>query len=131
MHGEKKIIVFGKNTPEIITVKIIMGSTPTVREDGCIGYRLPNGKLHRENGPARKYPNGAKFWYFNGLSHREGGPAREWADGCRHWIQKGLLHNEDGPAKIDAYGNKWWFINGKELWETEFNAWRKENNSIR
>ena len=30
-----------------------------------------NGKLHREDGPAREYASGDKFWYLNGKLHRE------------------------------------------------------------
>ena len=44
-----------------------------------------NGKLHREDGPAREWANGDKSWYLNGKLHREDGPAREYADGSKSW----------------------------------------------
>ena len=28
-------------------------------------WRLPNGELHRENGPAVEYANGDKYWFLN------------------------------------------------------------------
>jgi hypothetical protein len=31
------------------------------------------------------YPNQSKEWYLNGKVHREDGPAREWLDGTKQW----------------------------------------------
>ena len=56
-------------------------------------WRNPKRSLHREDGPAVEYADGAKAWYINGTLHREDGPAVEYA----------------------TYGKKnWWYINGKQ-----------------
>jgi hypothetical protein len=35
----------------------------------------------------------AKCWYFDGKLHREDGPAREWSDGKKEWWREGTcLH---------------------------------------
>jgi hypothetical protein len=71
-----------------------------------------NGKLHRENGPARieQQPDGShygEYWYRDGQQHCSDGPAvveRE-ADGSvaeEYWVN-GKLHRDDGPAEIE-YG---------------------------
>ncbi len=65
------------------------------------------GQLHREDGPAREYVNGGKFWIQNSLRHREDGPACEYAD-----------------------GDKRWFIHGKELSEQEFLNMNKKEFSM-
>ncbi len=31
----------------------------------CWEWKLPNGDLHREDGPALEYDNGHKLWYLN------------------------------------------------------------------
>ena len=33
----------------------------------------------------RIYNGGTKFWQLNGKLHREDGPAFEWADGAKQW----------------------------------------------
>ena len=41
-----------------------------------IEYRLvPDGYLHREDGPAVIYTDGSKEWWIRGNLHREDGPA--------------------------------------------------------
>ena len=42
-------------------------------------WRNPTGLVHREDGPAIEYADGAKAWYINGTLHREDGPAVEYA----------------------------------------------------
>ena len=34
-------------------------------------WRLPSGGLHREDGPAIEYSNGAKGWYLNNKIYTE------------------------------------------------------------
>ena len=34
-------------------------------------WRLPNGELHREDGPAMEHNNGYKFWYINDVEYTE------------------------------------------------------------
>ena len=65
-------------------------STMKVDAEGTKFWRLPNGKLHREDGPAAEYADGTKWWYVNGERHRV-----------------------DGPAVENANGNKWWCVNDK------------------
>ncbi|MDE1834752.1 MAG: hypothetical protein KGH64_05445 [Candidatus Micrarchaeota archaeon] len=52
-------------------------------------WRLPNGKLHRTDGPAIEYANGDKEWYLNGQRHRTDGPAFERANGDKEWWLNG------------------------------------------
>ena len=61
-------------------------------EDGTKHWKLPNGLLHREDGPAVEKPDGDKWWYINGMSHREDGPAVECYDGTKEYWNYG-----DGP----------------------------------
>jgi len=90
----------------------------TVSDNGMIQWRF-EGKLHREDGPAKEYANGGKSWYLNGERHREDGPAIEYAYGGKSWYLNGKLHREDGPAIEDSDGNKYWYLNGVELTEQE------------
>ena len=71
-----------------------------------------NGVLHREDGPARIYKDGGKFWYINGKRHREDGPASEYGNGDKHWFINGLHHREDGPAIEYKNGDECWYYNG-------------------
>ena len=48
-----------------------------------------NDHLHREDGPAVEYTNGAKSWYLNGKCHREDGPAIESMNEINFWILNG------------------------------------------
>ena len=38
---------------------------------GTISYYNDNNEFHREDGPAKEYRNGDKFWWINGKPHRE------------------------------------------------------------
>ena len=58
-------------------------------------WRLPNGKRHREDGPAVEYIGGTKSWWINGLRHREDGPAIEWSHGYRSWYLDGKQYTEN------------------------------------
>lgn len=79
---------------------------------GTIMWQLPDGKLHRLDGPAAEFTDGAKSWYKLGLRHRIGGPAIEYPDGGKEWWVEGLRHRLDGPALIYADGSKGWWQNG-------------------
>lgn len=46
---------------------------------------IKNGLVEKEDG--------SKFWYRNGKLHREDGPAREYADGSKLWYQNGKIIN--------------------------------------
>jgi hypothetical protein len=84
----------------------------SVLEDGTIIWMLPNGDLHREDGPATIRPDGTEYWYLNGLSHREGAPAIQCSDGSRTWVVYDKTHREDGPAVEWFNGKKEWWLYG-------------------
>ena len=84
-------------------------------------YWYKDGKIHREDGPAVEYEDGAEFWWFEGKRHREGGPAVEKSNGYKEWYMNGLLHREDGPACEYPGGTKHWYLEGQEYSEKEFN----------
>jgi hypothetical protein len=71
-----------------------MESKLTINEYGTKIWRLPNGFLHREDGPACEYVNGSRHWYINGELHREDGPAVEHIDGYRGWYINGKEYTE-------------------------------------
>jgi hypothetical protein len=89
--------------------------------DDRIEYHLPNGDLHREDGPAVEYSDGGKQWCINGKLHREDGPAVEWENGARWWYFHGKLHRDgDLPAVVLSPFNsfkkdatKFWYSHGK------------------
>jgi len=76
-------------------------------------WRLLNGKLHREDGPAIEYANGEKHWYLNGKLHREDGPAIEYKNGEKQWWLNGKRHRKDGPAIEYKDSNKRWYLNDR------------------
>lgn len=77
-------------------------------------WRLPDGNIHRDFGPAVEWEDGNKEWWIGGDRHREDGPAVESADGTREWFLNGVKHREHGPAVEHADGAKEWWIHGKE-----------------
>ena len=87
---------------------------------GTKRWKLPNGKLHNEDGPAIICSNGDKSWHINGKCHREDGPAVMCANGNKSWLINGKLHREDGPAVERHYGTKKWYLNGIEYKEQEY-----------
>ena len=56
---------------------------------------------------------GNQCWYNADDLHREDGPAVAWSDGAEYWFINGQYHREDGPAYISSSGAKSWYINGK------------------
>ena len=86
-----------------------MESELTIDGFGTKWWKLPNGNLHREGGPAAECANGDKFWYINNKRHRE-----------------------DGPALEDTKGSKRWFLNNIEYTEREYNQkmWFKKLNQL-
>jgi hypothetical protein len=77
---------------------------------GTKRYKNAFGLLHRLDGPAIEWTNGAKTWFKNGSRHRLGGPAVEGYDGAKIWYQEGKIHRSDGPAIISANGKKEWWL---------------------
>ena len=76
-------------------------------------WKLPNGDLYREDGPAVEYRNGNKFWYLNNKRHREDGPAIEFKGSKNQWYLNGKQHREDGPAVEYSNGEKCWYLNNR------------------
>jgi hypothetical protein len=60
----------------------------TIDDYGYEEWKLPNGKFHREDGPAIEYSNGSKHWYLNGISYTE----QEYKYKTRFSKLKLLLH---------------------------------------
>jgi hypothetical protein len=78
-----------------------------------------NGELHREDGPAVDYGDGAHAWYLNGKPHRVDGPAiYGFGDDAESWYSKGKLHREDGPAVIED-DIRQWYLYGVQLTEQQ------------
>lgn len=61
---------------------------------------------------------GEKRWLLNGKLHRDDGPAIEWKDGAE-WFRHGEHHRTDGPA-VDRSDRRCWYIDGEFLSETQF-----------
>lgn len=83
-------------------------------------FSLPNGFLHREDGPAKIYACGREEWYQHNKRHRDNGPAIMGANGGESWYQRGKLHRTGGPAIIDRYGDSYWYQYGEYV-DTVFN----------
>jgi hypothetical protein len=94
-HKIRKLLQLEKSSPTFFPVNII-GSER-------IEWRLPNGKLHREFGPAVEMIKDFQAWYINGL-----------------------LHREDGPAIISLKNDNAvrYYVYGKELPKEEFEKWQ-------
>ena len=79
-----------------------MGQQPVCKIDefGDKRWKLPNGELHNENGPAVELADGTKVWYIYDQCHRveidpKTGlslPAIEWSDGSKDWYHYGKSH---------------------------------------
>lgn len=62
----------------------------TEDESGTMSwYRGSDLKLHRDDGPARIYPDGTSEWWRDGALHRDTGPARIHPDGASEWWRNG------------------------------------------
>ena len=97
-----------------------MKSTLSIENDTKY-WELPNGKFHREDGPAIEYGSGDKEWWVNGKLHRENGPAIEDDDDeSKYWYINGKRHREDGPACEYSDGRKYWYLSGIEYTEKEY-----------
>ncbi len=68
------------------------------------------------------YVNGGKYYYKDKkmtVLHREGGPAVKFPDGTKKWYINNKLHREDGPAVIWSGGRESWYLNDKLLTQQE------------
>ena len=83
-----------------------------VYEDGAEAWYV-NGLRHCIDGPACIYPNGDKFWYQWSQLHREGGPAIVFGDdNTEHWYFRDKLHRLDGPATYGPHEPSRFYVNG-------------------
>ena len=90
-----------------------------LERNGDISWRLPNGLLHRDDGPAVITTNDNKKWYKNGEKHRVGGPAHIAHKGrFKVWFQNDKLHRVDGPA-LESPDGFLWCLNGIRYSEAE------------
>jgi len=94
-----------KNTFDNCTKYVIMSSL-TGGTNMSITYEVTVSKESTE-------------WRLNGKLHREDGPARIWADGSKSWWIHGNQHREDGPAYEGADGSTWWYTHGVSVTEQE------------
>ena len=76
-----------------------------------------HGKLHREDGPAVVHANGSVKWYRDGVRHRDDGPACVYVNGTEKWYRHGLRHRDDGPAASYPDGRRIWFVDGRRVRE--------------
>lgn len=97
-----------------------MKSKLNIMKDGSLQWRICNGPLHREDGPAYISPNGRIVWCWNGRHHREDGPAQLTPEGTMFWNRHGFLHREDGPAIIHKSGIIEWWLNDSMV---SFDRW--------
>jgi len=103
-----------------------------------------DGKLHRENGPAKVttdkyldtsfklvyYSTKTKRWCLNGKLHRVDGPAVEYYNGDKAWYLNGRLHRVDGPAAEFSDGEKAWYLDGKSVTEQQHAQLTKKELTI-
>ena len=73
-------------------------ASPTILDNGTVEWRLPNGRLHREDGPAVKRVSGYEAWFYDGQFHRDGGPALTADDGFQAWFKHGKYQMTHGYA---------------------------------
>jgi hypothetical protein len=124
-HTKRKPLIFERK-PEPKKSKDYMVNGKLHREDGPAKV-LPNGvkewylngKLHREDGPAIEYKNDEEEWYMHGKRHREGGPAERRTNGDA-WYQNGIRHRIGGPAVEFSNGSLKWFVHGKQYSKEDY-----------
>lgn len=88
-------------------------------KNGTQRWRLPDGKLHRTDGPAIISWDGTEEWYFKGRRHRSDGPALIFKRGpwSQEWYQNGKKHRLDGPALLFSDGRELWYVDNVCLGE--------------
>lgn len=86
-----------------------------------------------------KYGDKTEWRLPDGTLHRDYGPAIEWESGDQEWYKHGKLHREDGPATVLIMNGKRnpdcedYFLKGKHLSRIDFEKRRliKENRNLR
>jgi len=54
----------------------------------------------------------------------------EFGDKTKLWLKNGKRHREDGPAYIWANGRKFWYLDGKFIWDSEYDKINLKNRII-
>ena len=75
----------------------------------------------------------SKFYYSDKemtVLHREDGPACEWSNGAKWWCINSEFHREDGPAIEECCGEKRWYLDGVEYSEEEFHKKIEQSKKI-
>ena len=93
---------------------------PIIDKYGNKRWHNEHGQLHRSDGPAVIYSDGAQCWFINGKYNRLDGPALIYHNGEQHWFVSGKRHRTDGPAIIYPNGVKRYWIHGHKLTEEEY-----------
>jgi len=103
-----------------------------------------DGKLHREDGPAKvstdqyldnsfhvvDHPTKTKCWCLHGKLHRTDGPAIEYYNGDKAWYLNDRLHRVDGPALEINNGAKYWYLNGEFVTKQKHALLTKKESTI-
>ena len=76
-------MLFKSPEKEIRDILKLEKSVPHHYNNLGVFWRLPNGDLHREFGPAVEFASGYKEWYLNGKRHHENAPAVELSNGTK------------------------------------------------
>ena len=63
----------------------------TMSKDGTKYWRLLNGKVHREDGPAVEWENGTKEWWLNGIWYQT---QQDWLIALRPLKLKIILNSQ-------------------------------------
>jgi len=68
----------------------------------------------------RVLENRTEYRDDSGKLHRTDGPAIEWNNGAKHWYEFGKRHRVDGPAEIMFNGTEHYYFDDKRITEEEF-----------
>lgn len=105
------LLLDGSNTieaqPAILatsTVEPEFVPTAIVLPGGLREYRLPDGRRHRNDGPAITHADGYEAWYQFGLLSRVGAPAVTMPDGSTSWWFEGHRHRPGGLPAVERVG---------------------------
>ena len=113
-RSEQPVVI---DVAKVLADPVAPTSQHRVTADGDERWELPDGALHRINGPSLVRPDGYEECNRYGVHHRDDGPAVTWPDGLKEWYRDGRLHREDGPAVVRVadgldpeYG---WYLDGR------------------
>ena len=108
-----------ESNPSDAALAELLTLTVKVGNDGTTIYCNHLDQVHRIHGPAY-ISCGNRFWFNRGQLHREDGPAIEYFDGAKQWYRRGKRHRTDGPAIEFSNGTKYWFLDDQRLSKVQF-----------